>query len=144
MADKKKANKPTAREQGVPEVYLNKDTGTFRIGMDARLKSDLVNAALGIESKDALHEFSELAAVKLIKARGWESFLNRKRQIIADRERKSQERQAQKEAAARERADAKAQKDAEKKEAAAAKKAANTTTNVTPDPKAKAKTGSKK
>jgi hypothetical protein len=126
MTDENKPKKETARDQGVPEVYLNKETGTFRIGMDARLKSDLVCAALGVESKDALHEFSKSEAEKLIQKRGWESHLERKREILAEKERKATERAAEREKAARERAEAKAAKDAEKKAAASESKGNST------------------
>jgi colicin import membrane protein len=127
--------KETAKDQGVPAVYLN-EAGNFRIGMDARLKSDLVNAALKIESAEALHSFTPAQAEKLLKARGWMKFLDRKKEIIAAKEQKAaeaakvkeeraRERAAEKEKKAAEKAEAKAKADAEKEAKAAEKKAAD-------------------
>lgn len=118
-----KMAKETAKDQGVPEVYLN-EAGNFRIGMDARLKSDLVGAVVGEVTKDnpgaSLHVFSESDAMALLEKRGWVSFLDRKREIIAAKEAKKAESAAKREATARERAEAKAAKDKEKAEAKAA------------------------
>lgn len=77
-----KKTKQTANEQGFPTAYLG-PTGNFRPGMDARAKSDLINAVLGIPSDEALHRFKRPNAQKLLKARGWEHFLDRKRKSLA-------------------------------------------------------------
>lgn len=74
-------NKPSARSQGVPEVYLS-DTGTFRVGMDARLKSDLVSSALGLITKrkpgESLQVFTVDEALRLLEARDWMGYLDKK------------------------------------------------------------------
>jgi hypothetical protein len=110
--------KETAKDQGVPEVYLNEETGTFRIGMDARLKSDLVNSALGLITKDdpgdSLMIFDEKEAVELLEKREWTGFLDRKREIVETKAARKAENEAKREEAARERAEAKAAKEAEK------------------------------
>lgn len=141
--------KETAKDQGVPKEYLN-DEGNFRIGMDARLKSDLVNAALDLPAPEALATFTKADAVKLLKARNWMSFLDRKKEIIEAKEKraaeaakvkeeKARERAAEKEKKAEEKAEAKAKADAEKKEAvdkkAAAAAAKDKTEKGGPDPK---------
>lgn len=125
MSEDGKTKKPTAKDQGVPSEYLNPDTGNFRIGMDARLKSDLVNSALGIESAEALHTFSEKEALKLLETRGWMRFLDRKKEIIAAKEEKAAAAAQAKEERARERAAEKEAKAAAKAEAAE-KKASST------------------
>jgi hypothetical protein len=109
--------KETAKDQGVPAVYLN-DAGNFRIGMDARLKSDLVNSALGLITKeepgDSLMVFSEKEAVSLLEKRSWTQFLDRKRELVEAKAAKSAAAAEKREATARERAEAKAAKDAER------------------------------
>lgn len=138
--EKTVTKKPTARDRGVPDVYLN-DAGNFKIGMDARYKSDLVNAALGIENEAALMSFEPADAEKRLAEREWTSFLDRKKEIIAEKEAKAQERATAREQAARERAEAKAEakaaKDAEKAEKAAAGAAAEAKAEgqALPDPK---------
>jgi hypothetical protein len=91
--------------------------------MDARLKSDLVNAALEIPSEAALHQFNPTEATGLLNKRGWTSFLDRKREIVAEKARKSEESAAKRDAAAREKAEAKEVKAREREEAKAAKAA---------------------
>lgn len=85
------SKKPTAKDQGVPEVYLGPG-GRFRPGMDARYKSDLIASALGIESKDALMTFDPTDAKKRVTQRGWGKFLAEKRKALAA-ERKRRERE---------------------------------------------------
>lgn len=121
--------KETAKDQGVPEVYLS-ESGNFKIGMDARLKSDLVNSALGLitteEPGAALHVFTEKEATALLEKRGWMHFLDRKREIETAKAEKKAKAAEEREVREREKAEAKAKKDAEKqaaKEAAAAAKA---------------------
>lgn len=133
--------KETAKDQGVPAAYLS-EAGTFRIGMDARLKSDLVNAALGIESAEALHQFTPKQATDLLTKRGWNRFLDRKKEIIAAKEERAAEAAKAKEERARERAAEKeakaktaAEKKAEAKSAKAASGAKDTSTKGGPDPK---------
>lgn len=145
MADEaKKESKPTPADQGVPAQYLNEAGTAFRIGMDARLKSDLVNSALGLITKEepgnSLNVFTEAEATKLLETRGWTSFLDRKKEILAAQEAKRAESTAKREAAARERATAKEQADkekAEKKAAATAEasRAAKAEGEVIGDPK---------
>lgn len=77
-----KVKKPTAREQGVPDVYLS-ESGAFRPGYDAKLKSDLLTAVLG---DGRLHVFTADEAVALLTERGWLPFLETSR---AARERKA-------------------------------------------------------
>lgn len=136
--------KETAKDQGVPKEYLN-DAGNFRIGMDARLKSDLVAAALEIEQPEALHSFTVAEATKLLKTRGWMRFLDRKKEILAAKaqraeeaakakEERARERAAEKEVKAKEKAEAKAAKDKEKATAAASS-STDKTTKGGPDPK---------
>lgn len=140
MTDEKtpKVAKPTARDQGVPDVYLN-EKGNFQIGKDARYKSDLVSSALGIEDSSRLQDFEPKDAEKRLAARDWTSFLDRKREIIAEKERKATERAAEREEAqrvkAQEKEAAKEAKAAEKKKTTAA--AAATGGKGQPDPKVK-------
>lgn len=130
--------KPTPADQGVPAVYLNEDGKAFRIGMDARLKSDLVNSVVGAITKDSpgnsLQVFTEKDAMKILEARGWTSFLDRKRELIAADVAKKAASAEKREALARERADEKAKKDAakaqEKEAKAAEKKAAEDKANA--------------
>lgn len=77
-----KAKKQTARDQGVPEAYLS-ESGAFRPGYDAKLKSDLLTAVLG---SGVLHVFSEEEALAVLTSRGWLPFLATSR---AARERKA-------------------------------------------------------
>lgn len=71
--------KPTARERGVPDVYLG-DNGNFRPGMDARYKSDLINSALGLTNENAKMAFDLADAEQRLTERGWTHFLDRKRE----------------------------------------------------------------
>ena len=77
-----KAPKVTARDQGVPEVYLS-ESGAFRPGYDAKLKSDLIAAILG---DGRLHTFEADEAQAILESRGWTSMLETSR---AARERKA-------------------------------------------------------
>lgn len=118
--------KESAKDQGVPDVYLN-ENGNFKIGMDARLKSDLVLSATGqittAEPGNSLHVFSEKDAVALLTKRGWTSFLDRKREILAADESRKAETAKKREEQARERAAVKAEKDKEREAAKIAKAA---------------------
>jgi hypothetical protein len=78
-----KTPKVTARDQGIPEVYLS-EAGTFRPGDDAKLKSDLITAVLG---DGRLHVWDPEEALAVLEARGWMTMLETSRQA---RERKSQ------------------------------------------------------
>jgi hypothetical protein len=73
--------KLSALDRGVPDVYLG-ETGNFRPGMDARYKSDLIQAALGLPAPDALMSFDPDDAVTRLDERGWTGFLDRKREKI--------------------------------------------------------------
>lgn len=112
--------KETAKDQGVPDVYLS-ESGNFKIGMDARYKSDLINSALGIENKGALMTFQPKDAEKRLAQRDWTGFLDRKREIIEEKAAKDAKRAEEKETRERERAEAKAKK-AEEKAAAKAER----------------------
>lgn len=70
--------KLTARERGVPEIYLG-ENGNFRPGMDARYKSDLICSALSLPAPDAKMPFDPEDAVKRLDERGWLGFLETKR-----------------------------------------------------------------
>jgi hypothetical protein len=74
--------KQTAKQQGFPAVYLG-PTGNFKPGLDARAKSDLIAAVLKLDNPDALYRFRADKAQKLIKARGWQSHVDRKRKLLA-------------------------------------------------------------
>jgi hypothetical protein len=76
-----KAPKITARDQGIPEVYLS-ESGAFRPGYDAKLKSDLISAVLG---NGVLHVFSEKEALSILESRGWVSMLEKSREARAKR-----------------------------------------------------------
>ena len=78
-----KAKKVTARDQGVPEVYLS-EAGTFKPGYDAKMKSDLIQAILGPKT---LYTWTPEEAVQVLEARGWTRFLDESK---AARERKAQ------------------------------------------------------
>jgi hypothetical protein len=135
-ATKERTKKPTARDRGVPEIYLNAETGNFKVGADARYKSDLVSSALGIPDESRLQDFEPKDAEKRLAERDWTPFLERKREILAEKERKAAERAKEKEQAAREKAAAKEQA---KQDAAAAKAAGQ----AAPDPKPGSKGKSK-
>jgi len=114
MATTAKKGKTNAKDQGFPEVYLG-ENGNFRPGMDARAKSDLVDAVLGLEpSAAALHAFTEEEAKGLIASRGWQSFVAAKKKIVEAKAAKAAARAAEKEAREKERAEAKAAKAAAK------------------------------
>lgn len=76
-----KAPKVTARDQGVPEVYLS-ESGSFKPGFDAKLKSDLISAVLG---STVLHVFSEKDALAVLESRGWMPMLEKSREARAKR-----------------------------------------------------------
>lgn len=76
-----KPKAPTAKDQGVPAEYLGAN-GNFKPGMDARLKSDLVCAILGVENKKALASFTPAQAQKLIDARSWQGFVDTKKRVL--------------------------------------------------------------
>lgn len=126
MAEQDKPAKVTPKDQGVPAEYLNDEGTAFKIGMDARLKSDLVNSALGLITKsdpgESKHVFSEKEAVALLEKRGWTHFLDRKRDLEKEKAEKKAKAQAEREAKAKEKAEEKERKAAEKKAAADAKK----------------------
>jgi hypothetical protein len=75
-----KPAKVTARDQGVPAVYLNDESGTFKPGYDAKLKSDLINAVLG---SGVLHVFTEKDALAILESRGWMPMLEKSREARA-------------------------------------------------------------
>jgi hypothetical protein len=77
-----KTAKVTARDQGVPEVYLS-EAGTFRPGYDAKMKSDLITAILG---SPVLHTWDPEEALRVMESRGWLPMLEASR---AARERKA-------------------------------------------------------
>ena len=85
--------KITAKQQGVPDEYLN-EKGNFRVGQDARCKSDLVSSALGIKDPKMLHTFTPDEAEKLLKIRDWTHYLDRKREIIAGQAKTKTEKKA--------------------------------------------------
>ena len=104
----KKTSKVTAREQGFPDVYLG-EAGNFRAGLDARAKSDLVNAALGLPADKALYQFSVAEADDLLHKRGWTSFrVKRQEAIAADEHRKATRSSEKADAAKKEAAEKKA------------------------------------
>lgn len=76
-----KPAKVTARDQGIPEVYLS-ESGAFRPGFDAKLKSDLINAVLG---SNVLHVFTEEEALAILESRGWMPMLEKSREARARR-----------------------------------------------------------
>jgi hypothetical protein len=76
-----KPAKVTARDQGVPEVYLS-ESGAFRPGYDAKMKSDLINAVLG---SPVLHVFTEDEALSILESRGWLPMLEKSREARARR-----------------------------------------------------------
>jgi hypothetical protein len=71
-----KTPKVTARDQGVPECYLS-ESGAFRPGYDAKMKSDLIVAVLG---DGRLHEFGADEALAILESRGWLPMLETSRQ----------------------------------------------------------------
>lgn len=129
-ANTTKTSKPKAADLGVPAAYVNSETGTFKVGMDARLKSDLILAILEQPAPKALVKFSKSDAETLFaKFPQWAQFLDRKRDIIAAKVAKA--------------AEAKATKAADAKDSAAAKRATSTKANggAKPDPKPTGKRG---
>jgi hypothetical protein len=144
-----KPKKATARDRGVPEEYLNAETGNFKVGADARYKSDLVSSALGLEDSSRLVDFDAKDAESRLQERGWMSFLDRKREIIKEKEAKAEARAKEKEEAARLKAEEKEKAATEKANAKAQAAAeAKAKGEATPDPKpgaskGKAKAGAK-
>jgi hypothetical protein len=104
-----KTTKETAKDQGFPAKYLGSN-GNFKPGFDARAKSDLINAILGLPNGNALVKFSVEDAEKLIAVRGWESFVEKKRKIEAEKTAKAEAAKEAKAQAAKDKADAKAAK----------------------------------
>jgi hypothetical protein len=128
--DKAKPKKETAKDQGVPDVYLA-DNGNFRPGLDAKYKSDLIKCALGLDTSDCAHVFEAKDAEARLDKRGWRSFLDRKVEILKEKKAAADAKAAEKEAAAREKAAAKANaKTSETRTSAAA-----SGKDVKPDPK---------
>jgi hypothetical protein len=76
-----KPAKVTARDQGIPDVYLG-ESGTFKPGYDAKLKSDLLTAVLG---SGVLHVFTEKEALAILESRGWMPMLEKSREARARR-----------------------------------------------------------
>lgn len=105
-----KPKKATAADLGVPKVYLS-DKGSFKVGMDARLKSDLILAILEQPAPGAAHKWTKADAEAMFaKFPHWQGFLERKTAILAASAAKVAEKQAQK--AEREKAKAEAKKTA--------------------------------
>jgi hypothetical protein len=78
-----KSRKKTAADLGVPKPYLS-PTGTFKPGMDARLKSDLILAVLDQPAPNALVKWTKPKAVVLLaRFPQWKPFLDKKREILA-------------------------------------------------------------
>jgi hypothetical protein len=125
--NEEKQKKPTPADQGVPAQYLNEAGTSFKIGMDARLKSDLVSSITGEITTEnpgaSLHVFSEAEARKILEARDWMGFLERKQAILAEKNAKSEARQKEREEAARVKAAEKEAKAQEREQAKAAKAA---------------------
>lgn len=125
-----KTKKPNAADKGAPAIYLN-DDGKFRIGMDARFKSDLVNSATGQITTEkpgaSLQVFEVAEAERLIAAFDWTQFLTRKQEILAGDQAKKAEAAKVREEKARVRAEEKAAKDAAKAAAKATESANDTT-----------------
>lgn len=112
-----KTPKQTAKDQGVPDVYLS-GSGNFKPGMDARYKSDLIAAILGEKNPKALMTFEAPDASRRLEQRGWEGFLAKATAARAA----AAERKAKKAAAA-------------KAKPAAKKSTAKAAGDVSPDPK---------
>jgi hypothetical protein len=82
-AKQTKSTKKTAADLGVPKAYLS-PTGTFKPGMDARLKSDLILAVLDQPAPNALVKWTKPKAVVLLaRFPQWKPFLDKKREILA-------------------------------------------------------------
>jgi hypothetical protein len=87
VATSKKTKKQTARDRGVPDLYLS-PAGTFRPGMDARYKSDLCLAVTGgteAELSRVLVTFSKDDAKRRLRQRGWTPFLSKREAVVAVR-----------------------------------------------------------
>lgn len=76
-----KLPKVDPRSQGIPDVYLT-ERGTFKPGFDAKLKSDLVAAALDKPNLDmrtgldrSLASFESARAREILMERGWGKYL---------------------------------------------------------------------
>jgi len=76
-----KTNEKTARDQGVPAEYLS-EKGSFRPGLDARYKSDLVSSALGLDDSKRLVTYEPKDAEKRLAQRGWTKFLRERRKRL--------------------------------------------------------------
>jgi hypothetical protein len=73
----KTTTKQTARDKGVPDKYLS-ESGKFRVGMDARYKSDLITEALEFEAANGGKKSSP--AHKQLGRMGWTSHLDKSRE----------------------------------------------------------------
>ena len=122
----------TPREKGVPDSYLS-ESGKFVPGKDATYKSDLVNSALGLPLLNGAQPFKPSDAEARLEVMSWTSYLDRKRQVVADKAAKAEERKAKATAAAAgKKAAAKAKKEAPAEETPAEETPRN---EVKPDPK---------
>lgn len=72
LAVLRSAPRETARDQGVPDVYLA-ESGNFKPGYDAKYKSDLVNSVLGEPTK--LVQFEADDALERLQQRDWVKYL---------------------------------------------------------------------
>lgn len=120
MATAPKTNAPakvTAKDQGWPAAYLAPN-GNFKPGLDAAAKSDAICTVLGVPNAKARATFTVEQATKLIKARGWESQLERKREILAAKVAKAAEAKTARASSARKTAAAKKTGSASKSTAA--------------------------
>jgi hypothetical protein len=91
-ASKPKA--PTARDLGVPDAYLGPE-GKFKPGADARLKSDLILRALDQPAPQALVQFTQAEAIKLLaKLPQWKPFLDKKKALLAAKAKKAAQQEA--------------------------------------------------
>lgn len=125
-----KPKKVTALDQGFPQDYLA-DNGNFKPGYDARAKSDLIAAILGLDTSKSLASFTKAEAEKLVKARGWESFVEKKKATIEGEAARKAKREEEAAAAAKTKADEKAAKAQAKSSGSTGGKAGD----VKPDPK---------
>lgn len=105
-AKTKKPAKVTAADQGFPKEYLAPN-GNFKPGLDARAKSDLVAAVLGIDQSKALVKFSAEDAQKLIDVRGWQGFVTKKKASLEGEAARAEKRKAAAATKAKEKAAAK-------------------------------------
>jgi hypothetical protein len=76
----KTTTKQTAKDKGVPDRYLS-ESGKFRVGQDARYKSDLIAEALAFEEANGGKKSSP--AHKQLQRMNWTSHLNASRKVRA-------------------------------------------------------------